>query len=241
MASLPLVEVTEVYDESDRRISGDVRALDDMVDASSQALRDVALQLKEVIEKKGGSGGGQQQQERSEKKKQQQQQSAPPRPETTTTAVAEEEEKRSRDLSREFDVFRSRLEELERLEERDELEAKRKGLGSNWKRGFLDKGKKTVSFREDEAVPERRRPPPTSEQQQQQAQVREEKSPSDDTEKQPLAFGGCVGRVKERSSKAPTHSTPPIIVEDEFAMPQKTLSRFKRLQLEEAQLRSGGF
>lgn len=105
-----------------------------------------------------------------------------------------------------------RLDHLAQLED-DQSKARTKLSSSRWNRGFLNSKQPKSS------------PPPPP--------------PQDHLATNIGTFSGCVGRVKERSSKSPTASKPPV-VDPNDAVPHRDLSRFRRMRLEEAGVFAGG-
>lgn len=258
-----LVEIAEYEDESGHRVSGGVRTLDEMVNSSSRALREIALQLKEVIEKKHGSTSEETMASESTVKS-----------EATSTSTKVDKEvpavvsRRHDEVNDAYARFRERLDELERLEAHAEVEARKPGLGSNWKRGFFNKQKRPVTAAAvsepappgESHVPAPLRAPTSrksgpSNDSSDMTQVassgiadeirsvsaaRQPQPPTTDSPVRLLPFSGCVGRVLERSSKPPTKSKPPV-VDIEGTQPYRDLSRFKKMQIQDARARSGDF
>lgn len=257
-----LVEIAEYEDESGNRLSGGVRTLDQMVNSSSRALREIALQLKDVIEKKHGSTTSEAKASDSTMKSE---------GASTSTKVDKEVpvivSRRHDEVNEAYARFRKRLDELERLEAHAEVEARKPGLGSKWKRGFFDKQKRptTVAAPSEPAPQGESRIPGAScvppsvnsdplddssdKRQTSSSGIAEEirsvsaarqPSPTTDSPIKLVPFSGYVGRVVERSSKPPTESKPPV-VDNESAQPYRHLSRFKKMQIQEERARTGDF
>ncbi|KAJ8598974.1 hypothetical protein CTAYLR_009266 [Chrysophaeum taylorii] len=120
-------EIAEYEDEHGKVVSGGVRTLDEMLQSSSDALREIGRQLKEVSDKKVVA-----------KKMADKKVAAP-----TAPAPVEFPQRKP---ERTYAAFRARLEELERMEAQAEADAREPAkLSKKWNKGFLDKPRKPVA------------------------------------------------------------------------------------------------